>query len=77
MLWKELEFRPSSLKIYVPAMHHFCISSLVDYATQLTDIPTGTTANFIIYDRYSKVPLIFSPLIYFHIFNSRLKDLVK
>ncbi|XP_065914895.1 uncharacterized protein [Dysidea avara] len=34
---------------------------LVDYATQFTDIPTGITANFRVYNRYNKIPLIFSP----------------
>ncbi|XP_065914945.1 uncharacterized protein [Dysidea avara] len=60
-LWKKLEFRPSSLKLYGPTMRYYKVHCLVDYATQLTDIPTGTTANFRVYNRYNKVPLIFSP----------------
>jgi len=50
--WKELEFRPSNFKL-------IRTDCLVDYVTRLTNIPTGTNANFRVYDRY--IPLNFSP----------------
>ncbi|XP_065914507.1 uncharacterized protein [Dysidea avara] len=60
--WKELDFRPSSFKVFSPE-YSICYRNkcLADCATQPT-IPTSTTANFRVYDRYSKVPLCSSPL---------------
>ena len=58
--WRESQFRPPSFNVIVPT-DFFGTEKLVDYATQLTTICTGTTANFKVYKRSSKVPLNFSP----------------
>ena len=55
--WKELEFRPSNFKLIISGCTS--IDYLVDYVTQLTNIPTGVNANFRVYDRH--IPLSFSP----------------
>ena len=57
--WKESQFRPPSFNVISPI--GYSPEKLVDYATQLTTISTGTTANFKVYKRSSKVPLNFSP----------------
>ena len=54
--WKGLEFRPSNLKLISSGGY---IDDLVSYVTQLTNIPTGTNANFRVYDKH--IPLNFSP----------------
>ncbi|XP_065908136.1 uncharacterized protein [Dysidea avara] len=59
-LWKESQFRPPSFNVIVPADYQ-STKLLVDYAAQPTIISTGTTANFKVYNSYSKVPLNFSP----------------
>ena len=64
--WKESQFTPSSLNI----IRNFddSIGTLVDYICQLTAIPTGTTANFRLYNRASKVRSNCSPTLpYFQV----------
>ena len=56
--WKVKEFRPPSFNVIAVAA---CIECLVDYAANLSTIPTGTTANFTVFDKCHKVPLNFSP----------------
>ena len=58
--WKESQFRPPSFNVIVPADYQ-STKLLVDYTAQPTIISTGTTANFKVYNSYSKVPLNFSP----------------
>ncbi|XP_065907093.1 uncharacterized protein [Dysidea avara] len=60
--WRESQFRPPSFNVIVPT-DFFGTEKLVDYAIQLTTICTGTTANFKVYKRSSKVPLNFSPIL--------------
>ena len=60
MNWKKSQFRPPSFNVIVPADYQ-STKLLVDYAAHPTIIPTGTTANFKLYNSYSKVPLNFSP----------------
>ncbi|XP_065906237.1 F-box and leucine-rich repeat protein 13-like [Dysidea avara] len=57
--WVELELRPLNFNIITPVIYSN-IECLIDYAT-LTNIPTGTTANFRACNKSSKVPLNFSP----------------
>ena len=59
--WNESQFRPPNLNVTVLTDLVWSTEELMDYATQLTTIPTGTTANFKLYIRSSKVPLNFSP----------------
>ena len=66
MHWKESQFTLSSLNI----IRNFDdnIGTLVDYIRQLTTIPSGTTANFRLYKRTSKVRSNFSPTLpYFQV----------
>ena len=44
-LWKELEFKPASLKVY-GIRSFYTIQRLINYASQLTDIDPSITANF-------------------------------
>jgi len=55
--WEELEFRPSNFKLI---SLECCNNRLVDYVTQLTNIPTGTDASFRMYCRHIRIPLSFS-----------------
>jgi len=59
--WKELQFMPPSFKVFTPRDYGL-INYLAHSANRPTNIPTGTTAKFRIYDSYSKVPLSSSPL---------------
>jgi len=62
--WKESKFTPSSLRNFDAYDGH----SIVDYVCQLTAIPTGSTANFRLYKRSSKVCSNFFPTLpYFQV----------
>ena len=62
--WEESQFRPSNLNVTTMfTLHYSYNEKLFDYATQITTIPTGTTACFRLYDRSRKVPLNFSPML--------------
>ena len=64
--WKELQFTPSRLNIIWS--FDDSIGTLIDYVCQLTAIPSGTTANFRLYKRTSKVRSNFSPTLpYFQV----------
>jgi len=58
--WKESRFRPSSFNVVAP-MDMFGSKTLIDYAAQITIIPTNYTGNFRVFSRSSKVPLNLSP----------------
>jgi len=58
--WIELQFRPPRLNVIAPK-YFISVDHIIDYAIKLTTIPTGTTANFRVYNSHRKVPLNLSP----------------
>ena len=59
--WKEAGFKPPRLNVVVPFFSsRCCVVDYVNCSSSLTAIPTGTIANFRLYDGSGKVPLNFS-----------------
>ncbi|XP_065908495.1 uncharacterized protein [Dysidea avara] len=65
--WKESQFKPPSFNV-ISSTDYSSTEKLVNYATQFTTIPTGTTANFRLYNRPRKLPLnLFHTLPYYQL----------
>jgi len=61
--WVELQLNPPKFCISVfPLVYYSSITGLMNYATQLTNIPAGITAKFTVYNRCSEELLKYSPV---------------
>ena len=62
--YMQSKLRPPRVSVFSTIKYSYYFTRLVNYAYAAhlsTTIPTGTTANFRVYSRHNKIPVIFSP----------------
>ena len=59
--YMQLNLRTPIVNVFSTMKYSYYFNALINYATHLASIPTGTTANFRVFSRHNKIPVTFSP----------------